>query len=148
MEVKINKEIRDFTESIFFGLSLRQCFFAVIACVVAVTIYFLTINTFGLEITSWLCMLGAAPFAALGFIKYQGMNAEQLLKEAIRSFFLSSKQLTYQPFNLYYESVKDLVDYRGGKRRDKKLRKIEKAKQRKNKNTKKSTRHSRSRRNL
>ncbi|MBE6018572.1 MAG: PrgI family protein, partial [Lachnospiraceae bacterium] len=31
MEVKINKEIRDFTESIFFGLSMRQFFFSVLA---------------------------------------------------------------------------------------------------------------------
>lgn len=27
MEVKINKEIREYTEGIFLGLSLRQCFF-------------------------------------------------------------------------------------------------------------------------
>ena len=32
MEVKINKEIRKFSESIFFGLSLRQFIFSVIAC--------------------------------------------------------------------------------------------------------------------
>ena len=40
MEVKINKEIRNYTESIFFGLSLRQFFFSVLACIVAVFIYF------------------------------------------------------------------------------------------------------------
>lgn len=28
MEVKINKEIREYTEGIFLGLSLRQCFFS------------------------------------------------------------------------------------------------------------------------
>lgn len=27
MEIKINKEIRDYTESIFMGLSMRQVFF-------------------------------------------------------------------------------------------------------------------------
>jgi hypothetical protein len=36
MEVKTNREIRDYTESVFFGLSLRQCAFAVLACRVAV----------------------------------------------------------------------------------------------------------------
>ena len=30
MEIKINKEIRNYTESMFFGLSMRQFFFAVI----------------------------------------------------------------------------------------------------------------------
>ena len=32
MEVKINKEIRNYTEAIFFGLSLRQFIFSVLAC--------------------------------------------------------------------------------------------------------------------
>ena len=40
MEVKINKDIREFSESIFFGLSLRQFIFSVIACIVAVVLYF------------------------------------------------------------------------------------------------------------
>ena len=39
MEVRINREIRDYTESMFFGLSLRQFFFSVLACGVAVSIY-------------------------------------------------------------------------------------------------------------
>lgn len=137
MEVKINKEIRDYTESIFFGLSLRQCLFSVLACVVAVILYFLCIDSLGLEITSWLCMLGAVPFAALGFIKYQGMNTEQIVKVATRSFFLSRKQLLFQPTNFYYECVNKLIKAksRGGKKHDKKLRKTKKEKQRKTKNT-------------
>lgn len=40
MEVKINKEIRDYTESVFFGLSLRQLVFSVIACAAAAAAYF------------------------------------------------------------------------------------------------------------
>ena len=45
MEVKINREIRNYTEYIFFGLSLRQFIFSVLACVVAVVLYF-TFSTF------------------------------------------------------------------------------------------------------
>lgn len=36
MQLKINKEIRDFKESIFFGLSMRQFIFSVFACGIAV----------------------------------------------------------------------------------------------------------------
>ncbi len=36
MEVRINKEVRDYQESIFFGLSLRQLLFALLAVLVAV----------------------------------------------------------------------------------------------------------------
>ncbi len=78
MEIKLNKEIREYTESIFFGLTMRQCFFSVLACIGAVIVYFLTIDTLGMEITSWLCILVAIPLAALGFATYQGMNAEEI----------------------------------------------------------------------
>ena len=36
MDVKINREIREYMESVFFGLSMRQFFFSVLACGVAV----------------------------------------------------------------------------------------------------------------
>ena len=55
MEVKINKEIREYTENIFFGLSLRQFFFSICACVIAVFLYFILKPYFGIEtnITNW-----------------------------------------------------------------------------------------------
>lgn len=106
MEVKINREIRDYTESMFFGLSMRQFFFSVIACVVAVGVYFLLRNKVGVETVSWMCVLGAAPFAALGFVNYHGMNAEQFLWAWIKSEILLPKRLLFQPENIYYEVLK------------------------------------------
>lgn len=135
MEIKINKEIRDYTESIFLGLSLRQCFFSVLACIMAVIFYFLFIDKLGMEITSWLCMISAAPFAALGFINYQGMNAEQIVKNAWRSYLLSNQKLVFQPQNLYYEFLQETIQSHRKESinpNDKKLRKIKKTKQRKN----------------
>ena len=81
MEVKINREIRNYTESMFFGLSMRQFVFSALAILVAVGLYFLLKPHFGTETVSWMCILGAAPFAALGFITYHGMTAEQFLWE-------------------------------------------------------------------
>ena len=110
MEVKINKEIRDYTESVYFGLSLRQFIFSVLGCAMAVVLYFIFRPYFGIETLSWLCILGAAPFAAIGFIKYNGMNAEEFIFAFIRSEFLTSKKLTFRPTNFYYE----LINQRNG----------------------------------
>ena len=52
MEVKINKEICNYTESIIFGLPLRQFFFSALACGVAVGLYFLLRPRFGTETLS------------------------------------------------------------------------------------------------
>ena len=79
MEVKINREIRDYQESIFFGLNLRQLVFSILAIGVAIGIYFGLNNILGTETVSWMCVLGAAPFAAMGFIRYNGMNAEEFI---------------------------------------------------------------------
>ena len=48
MEVKINREIRQYTESIFFGLSRGQFIFSIFACLVAVLLYFLLRQNFGI----------------------------------------------------------------------------------------------------
>lgn len=110
MEVKINREIRDYTESVFFGLSLRQCFFSVLAILVSVGAYFLLRPYLGTETISWVCILCAAPFAALGFIRYNGMTAEQIAWAWIRSEFLIPKRLMFRATNIYYEAVKSIVE--------------------------------------
>ena len=110
MEVKINKEIRDYTESMFFGLSLRQFLFSILAVGAAVGIYFGLQPVFGLETTSWLCIIGAAPFAAIGFIKYHGLTAEQFVWAWLKSEFLSAKKLPFKANNLYYEAMKPYIE--------------------------------------
>ena len=110
MEVKINKDIRDFSESIFFGLSMRQFIFSILACLVAVVLYFLLKPFFGIETLSWVCILGAAPFAALGFIKYNGMTAEEFVIAFIKSEILMPRHLTFNSQNIYAEDFKGIID--------------------------------------
>lgn len=113
LEVKINREIRNYTESMFFGLSMRQFIFSALAILVAVGLYFLLKPHFGTETVSWMCILGAVPFAALGFITYHGMTAEQFLWAWLRSELLEPKELRFESSNLYYEALKDKLE--GGK---------------------------------
>ena len=110
MEVKINKEIRNYTESMFFGLSLRQFIFSLLACGVAVGLYFILRPHFGTETLSWVCILGAAPFAVMGFVRYNGMTAEQFVWAWLRSEMLEPKQIKFESVNIYYEALKDAID--------------------------------------
>lgn len=104
MEVKINKEIRQYSEEIFFGLSLRQFICSALACIVAVGIYFIfkpILNNTGT--VSWLCMAGAVPFALIGFVRYNGMTAEQFVMAWIKSEILTPKRLVFKPNNYYLD---------------------------------------------
>lgn len=101
MEIKIPKEIRDYQESIFFGLSARQFIFSLLAIVVAVGVYFLLREPLGFETVSWVCILCAAPFAAMGFFRYNGLNFEQFVVVWIRAEFLMPKHLLFKAENFY-----------------------------------------------
>lgn len=112
MEVKINKEIREYTENMFFGLSMRQFFFSALACLAAVGLYFMAIPYLGSEFVSWICIFGALPFAFMGFFKYNGMTAEQFLWAWIRSEILIPKKLVFRSENLYYELLEPSIKAR------------------------------------
>lgn len=106
MEIRMNKEIRDYKETVFFGMNLRQLCCAVIASGVAVVLYFLLRHRVGAEVCSWICILGAAPFGALGFVSYHGMNAEQLFLAWVRDRILEPKTYTFGNENLYDRVLK------------------------------------------
>ena len=109
MEVKMNKEIRNYQESMFMGLNLRQCIFSLLAIAVAVGIYFGLGKYVGQEMTGWLCILGAAPFAACGFFQYHGMNAEQFAWAYIKSEFLYPKRMLFQSEDLYHACMEETL---------------------------------------
>lgn len=110
MEVKINREIRNYSESVFFGLSLRQCIFSVLAIAAAVGLYFILRPYLGVETLSWACILGAVPFAALGFVTYHGMPAEQFLWAWLRSEVIEPRFYYCSTNNIYYELLKDSIE--------------------------------------
>ena len=110
MEIKINREIRDYQEAIFFGLNLRQLIFSALAVGAAIGIYFGLRNSLGTETVSWLCILGALPFGAMGFIRYNGMSAEQLLIAYARSELLTPKHLYFEGENLYMRLLAGIID--------------------------------------
>ena len=101
LEVRINKEVRDYQESLFFGLTLRQFIFALLAVAVAVGIYF------GLRPVGWVCVLAAFPFALGGFFQYNSMTFEQFILAVIRSELLYPKRLVFKSDHLYAKALEN-----------------------------------------
>ena len=116
MEIKINREIRNYSEAVYFGLNLRQFVFSVLACGVAVGLYFLLRPIFGIETLSWMYILGALPFAAIGFFKYHGMTAEKALIAYLKSEVLTPKQLSFKSVNSYDVLERSQVNDRHNRR--------------------------------
>ena len=115
MEIKINREVRNYKESIFFGMSLRQFICVIISCGLAVLAYFSFREKLGLEITSWICIASALPFILVGFVKYNGMNFEEVIISFIYSKFLIPKKLSFKSDNIY---LKLTEEYKNNKIRE------------------------------
>ena len=110
MEIRINKEIKDYHESLFFGLSTRQFICSVAAVGAAVGIYFGLKNYIDKETVSWLCIACAAPIAVAGFFNYNGMNFEEYVGAWFRSEFLAAGVRKFESTNYLYEIVKEELD--------------------------------------
>ena len=105
MEIKINKEVRQHNETLFFGLSARQFFCSILAVGMAVGVYFLLKNILGQETASWMCIVAAAPLAVAGFFQYNGLTFEQFAWAFIKSQFLCAKPRTFQSENIYLRTI-------------------------------------------
>lgn len=119
MEVKINKEIRAYHENVFFGLSLRQFVCSLAAVGAAVSLYFWLRPTLGQETVSWVCIVGAAPIAAAGFFRYNGLNLEQFLWAVLKTAWLCAGPRVFVAENIYHKALRPAK----GKRRKSKHRK-------------------------
>ena len=107
MEVRINKEVRNYQESLFFGLYLRQLLFALLAVAVAVGVYFGLRPVLGNGEIGWVCVLAAFPFTLDGFFQYNGMTLERFLLAYIRSEFLFPRRLVFKSDNIYAKALEN-----------------------------------------
>ena len=106
MEININKDIREYTEGVFFGLNLRQLICSGLAVASAVGVYFYCRNTVSQEVITYFCIAAAAPFAAMGFIKYNGMPMEKIFVAWLKDNFICPRRLTIKSNNIYKEALK------------------------------------------
>lgn len=105
MEIKINKEIRNYRETIFFGLSLRQFVCSVLAVCTAVGLYICLRGILGRETVSWVCIVGAAPIAVAGFFQYNGLTLEKFLWAWLKSSFLMAGPRIWKSENYYLSGL-------------------------------------------
>ena len=106
MEIKINKEIRAYRETLFFGLSVRQFACSVLAVGMAVALYFGLRRVLDRETVSWVCIVGAAPVAAAGFFQYNGLTLEKFLWAWLKSEVIMAGKRVWKSENYYEEAIK------------------------------------------
>lgn len=123
MDIRINREIRDYSEKLVLGLTLREAVFSAVAVIASLGMYFMLKDMIHIEIISWLCVLVAAPFVFLGFFKYHELPAEQIVIRIVM-YKRSNRYLTYTTYDYYgvvkakekrKNEIKDGKGHSGGK---------------------------------
>lgn len=95
--VKVPKEIKEYEEKVWIGLTLRNIVWGGLAITLGLLTYFPFRYLLGQEIASYLIMIIVVPCFACGFLKIQGMPFDKYLKIMIQ--YYSHKQiLVYENF--------------------------------------------------
>ncbi len=98
IEIRIPKEIKNYREKLFFGLTLCQCICAGVALLICVPLYIFGNKFLPQEAVSWLVLIIAAPLMLAGFFRYNDMTFEQFAVEYFFHNFTPQKRLySYEP---------------------------------------------------
>lgn len=87
LEVKIPKEIMEYKEKIFFGLSIRQLICVVIATVVCLITYFFVKPFIGNDLAGYLVLVEAMPIMGVGFLRINGFTFEKYVMLILKHMF-------------------------------------------------------------
>lgn len=104
MEIKLPREIRKYTESIFMGLNLKQCIMSSIAIALAIPIFISLRPSLGLEGAAWVCVIIVAPIAATAFIKIKNLPLLEYVIAFVK-WFLTRNPLVNETKNTYMDAI-------------------------------------------
>ena len=129
IKADIPQDIREYKEQFFFGLNLRQLICAVLMILLSVGTFLICHNFIRTDILMYILVAEAAPLAAAGFLKYNGMTAEKFIWAWIKSTFMIPKVLTFGNTNYYFsmleegstETAKKRCFHRRGSRQKRKM---------------------------
>ncbi|MFA5485274.1 MAG: PrgI family protein [Candidatus Pacearchaeota archaeon] len=102
MEIKINKEVRDYSEKVLFGLTGRQFLLACSAIILSTVLFFvIPLQT---DIKLLICLFASSPLVILGFAKVQGHTVEEYLKR--RRDRVKTPNLKLGNENIYHQAYR------------------------------------------
>ncbi len=101
IEIRIPKEIRQYKEKAFFGLTWRQIFALVLAGAINIPLYLYLTPLTGADVSSWVVIFSAVPIMMMGFWEPYGMNFEDFLKAVIISMLVYPEKRLYKTENLF-----------------------------------------------
>lgn len=95
MIIEINKDIEDYKESVFFGMTAKQFISSILCLAVGGGTVFLLMPYVGLKIAAYITVPIVTPIAMSGFYSLNGMSYFEVWKRRFY-FAFGNKALTYK----------------------------------------------------
>lgn len=105
--VRIPKEIREYKEKVFLGLTGRQIIASFFVFLVCVPTYIWGQKYIGEEAASWVIMIVAVPGVAIGFIKKNGMPFEKYMWVILRERILFPQKTYFKSDNFFRKAQEE-----------------------------------------
>jgi hypothetical protein len=98
MRAEIPPEVTEFKEKFFFGLTVRQLVCSAGMLALTIPTGFFGKNYLSSDMVQWAVVLEAAPFIAMGFIRYNDMPFEKIARKVWNYYFTSQRRkVKYTP---------------------------------------------------
>jgi hypothetical protein len=104
MEIKTNKDVTEYEENVFIGMTMRQTVLGIAGVAVIAAAYFMTYDRMNSNLASWVAIGLGLPSFLFGFAKPHKMKLEKFLAIWFRSNFLEHRRLPYKTENRYYKA--------------------------------------------
>jgi hypothetical protein len=102
MQVKLNKDIGDYEESVFIGMTLRQAVLGIIGVVIIAGSYFMMGYDADSMLASWAAIGLGLPCFLFAFARPNKMRLEKFLVIWVKSQLLAYRKRKYIAENKYY----------------------------------------------
>lgn len=100
IEIRINRDPREYKDKIIAGLTLRQLICTVIMLGINIPLYIFGAKYINKELIGYLIILIAVPFILIGFFEYNKMPFERVIWAAIQSKLIQPSKRKYSNKNV------------------------------------------------
>lgn len=104
MEMKTNKDVTEYEENVFIGMTMRQTVLGIAGVAIIAGAYFMTYNRMNSNMASWVAIGFGLPCFLFGFAKPHKMKLEKFLATWVRCNFLEHRRLSFKSENKFYQA--------------------------------------------
>lgn len=101
IEIPVNREIRSYKETIFYGFTMKQVIFGILGLAAGAVVFLWLPKDLNLSVRTLLGLVAGAPMIVLGFLTFNNMTAAELIRVLYNFYLKNPRKYPSVPTNRY-----------------------------------------------